>query len=156
MSATAKNCGITIATDCSQFALGFLLIWQKRNIAQNVWNEPMNKGCSAHPKWSRHCLVPRSNYSKRSMRFGSRSPSESFVSDTSPKCIDREGRGRRRTGIRQIPTYFDTRFLGGGEGRLLDRECLFEETRYLIKPSTKKKRIKLISVISRLPCRKAG
>ena len=89
------------------------------------------------------------------MRFGSRGPSESFVSDTSPKCIDREGRGRRRTGIRQIPTYFDSRFLGGGEGRLLGRG-LFVETRYLVKPSTKKKRIKLISVISRLPCRKAG
>ena len=40
-------------------------------------------------------------------------------------------------------------FLGGGEGRLLDRECLFEEIGYLVKPSTKKlKRIKLISIVS--------
>ena len=30
MSATAKHCGITIETDCSQFALGFLLIRQKK------------------------------------------------------------------------------------------------------------------------------
>ena len=30
------------------------------------------------------------------MRFGSRGPSE-FVSDTSLKCIDREGLGRRRS-----------------------------------------------------------
>ena len=40
-------------------------------------------------------------------------------------------------------------FLGGGEGRLLDRECLFAEIGYLVKPSTKKlKRIKLISIVS--------
>ena len=76
------------------------------------------------------------------MRFGSRGLRKSFVSDTSPKCLDREGRGRRRTGIRQIPTYFDTQFLGGGEGRLLGRG-LFEETRYLVKPSTKKRELNL-------------
>ena len=29
-------------------------------------------------------------------------------------------------------------FLGGGKGRLLDRERLFEEIGYLVKPSTKK------------------
>ena len=34
------------------------------------------------------------------MRFGSRGPSE-FVSDTSLKCIDREGLRRRRTEARQ-------------------------------------------------------
>ena len=76
------------------------------------------------------------------MRLGSRGPRKSFVSDTSPKCLDREGRGRRRTGIRQIPTYFDTQFLGGGEGRLLGRG-LFEEIRYLVKPSTKKRELNL-------------
>ena len=55
-------------------------------------------------------------------------------------------RGREEALI-QKKRLFD--FLGGGEGRLLDRECLFEEIGYLvmIKPSTKKlKRIKLISV----------
>lgn len=32
---------------------------------------------------------------------------------------------------------------------MLDRECLFEEMGYLVKPSTKKlKRIKLINVVS--------
>ena len=32
---------------------------------------------------------------------------------------------------------------------MLDRECLFEEIGYLVKPSTKKlKRIKLISIVS--------
>ena len=35
------------------------------------------------------------------MRFGSRGPSELFVSDTSPKYIDREGLGRRRTETRK-------------------------------------------------------
>ena len=66
-------------------------------------------------------------------------------------------RGREEALI-QKERLFD--FLGGLEGRLLDRECLFEEIGYLVKPSTKKlKRIKLISVVSqsvsRLPCRKA-
>ena len=41
------------------------------------------------------CIVARLHYSTRPMRFGSRGP---FVSDTSPKCIDRENLGRRPTG----------------------------------------------------------
>ena len=44
------------------------------------------------------CLVPRPHYYARPMRFGSRGPRK-FVSDTSPKCIDREGLKRRRTGL---------------------------------------------------------
>ena len=46
------------------------------------------------------CLVTRPHYYARPMRFGSRGPRK-FFSDTSPKCIDREGLGRRRTGTRQ-------------------------------------------------------
>ena len=41
------------------------------------------------------CLVPRPHYYAWPMRFGSRGPRK-FVSDTSPKCIDREGLKRRR------------------------------------------------------------
>ena len=52
---------------------------------------------------------PWRHYSARPIRFGSRGPSQvlrefisrPFVSDTSPKCIDREGLGRCRTGTRQ-------------------------------------------------------
>ena len=51
------------------------------------------------------CLVPRSHFSSRPKRFGSRGPCENvsrpFASDTSPKRIDREGLGKRRTGTRQ-------------------------------------------------------
>ena len=55
-------------------------------------------------------------------------------------------RGREEELI-QKKRLFD--FLGGGERRLLDRECLFEEIRYLVKPPTKKlKRIALISIVS--------
>ena len=46
---------------------------------------------------------PRPQYYTRPKRFGSRGPSEDFVSrpfvsDTSPKWIDRKGLGKRRTG----------------------------------------------------------
>ena len=41
------------------------------------------------------CLVPRPHYCARPMRFGSRGPK-----NFSPKCIDWEGLGRRRTGTR--------------------------------------------------------
>ena len=52
-------------------------------------------------------------------------------------------KGREKALI-QKQRLFD--FLGGGRGRLLDRERLFEEIGYLVKPSTKKlKRIKLMS-----------
>ena len=51
------------------------------------------------------CLVPRPHYFALPKRFGSRGPSENvsrpFASDTSPKWIDREGLGKRRTGTRQ-------------------------------------------------------
>ena len=54
------------------------------------------------------CLVPRPHYSARPMRFGSRDASEKvFVSDTSPKCIDRESLERRRTGTRQSHDHKD-------------------------------------------------
>ena len=43
-------------------------------------------------------LVPRPHHSARPLRFRSRGP---FVSDTSPKCIDREDLGRRRTANRK-------------------------------------------------------
>ena len=39
------------------------------------------------------------HYSAQPMSLASRGP---FVSDTSPKCIDREGQGRRRTGTGKI------------------------------------------------------
>ena len=42
------------------------------------------------------CLVPRSHDCARPMRFGSRGPSEPFVSDTSSKCIDRGTRQWKR------------------------------------------------------------
>ena len=52
------------------------------------------------------CLVPRPHYSARPKRFGSRGPIENvsrpFASDTSPKWIDREGLGKRRTGTRHV------------------------------------------------------
>ena len=53
------------------------------------------------------------------MRFGSRSP---FVSDTSPKCIEREGLERRRIGTgQQFEEIFQTmpegaRFRRGDRG----------------------------------------
>ena len=52
------------------------------------------------------CLVPRPHFSSRLKRFGTRGPwsvvSHPFASDTSPKRIDREGLGKRRTGTRQV------------------------------------------------------
>ena len=52
------------------------------------------------------CLVPRPHYFALPKRFGSRGPSENvsrpFASDTSPKWIDREGLGKRRTGTRLL------------------------------------------------------
>ena len=52
------------------------------------------------------CLGSRLHYFARSMLFVLRGPREflPFVSDISPKCIDREGLGRRRTGTG--PTSF--------------------------------------------------
>ena len=50
------------------------------------------------------CLVPRPHFYAWLMPFGSRGPSE-FVSDTSPKFIDREGLGRYSTGTRQECIY---------------------------------------------------
>ena len=44
------------------------------------------------------CLVFKPHFCARPMRLGSRGPSES---DTSPKCIDREGLWRRRTRTNQ-------------------------------------------------------
>ena len=48
----------------------------------------------------RQCLVPRPHYCARpaSFKCGQGGP---IVSDTSPKCNDREGLRRRRTGTRQ-------------------------------------------------------
>ena len=43
------------------------------------------------------------HYRARPMRFRSRGQSE-FFSETSPKCIDREGLGRRHTRSRQSQT----------------------------------------------------
>ena len=45
-------------------------------------------------------LLPRPHYSAWLIRFGLRGPSEPS-SDTSPKCINREGLGKRRTGTRK-------------------------------------------------------
>ena len=56
-------------------------------------------------------VVPRPHYYARPMRFGSRGPgkfSRPFVSDTSPKCIDREGLERRRTGTRQVVAHLNS------------------------------------------------
>ena len=53
----------------------------------------------------------------RAMRFGSPSASEflsPFISDTSPKCLDREGLGIHHTGARQQPQITG----GAGEGGL--------------------------------------
>ena len=47
------------------------------------------------------CLVPSPLYCARPMQFGWRGPSEFFVSDNSPKCIEREGLERHRTGTRE-------------------------------------------------------
>ena len=44
------------------------------------------------------CLVPWPHYYAWPMHFGSCGP---FLSDTSPKCIDREGLERCRTGTRR-------------------------------------------------------
>ena len=59
--------------------------------------------------WPRICLVPRPHFSSRPKRFGSRGPCENvsrpFASDTSPKRIDQEELGKRRTGTRQKMTH---------------------------------------------------
>ena len=59
--------------------------------------------------WVDSCLVPRPHFSSRPKRFGSRGPCENvsrpFASDKSPKRIDREGLGKRRTGTRQGGFY---------------------------------------------------
>ena len=47
------------------------------------------------------CLVPSPLYCARPMQFGWRGPSEFFVSDNSPKCIEREGLERHRKGTRE-------------------------------------------------------
>ena len=60
------------------------------------------------PDYCLKCVTQTLNqyhYHAQPMRFGSRGPrqfSRPFVSDTSPKCIDREGPERRRTGTRQV------------------------------------------------------
>ena len=51
------------------------------------------------------------------MLFGSRAPSVLFVSNTSPKCIDLEGLGRRRTGTRK--EKFDVKIVN------YDRQIIF-------------------------------
>ena len=55
------------------------------------------------------CLVPRPHFSSRPKRFRSRGPCENvsrpFASDTSPKRIGREGRGKRCKGTRQTMSY---------------------------------------------------
>ena len=63
-------------------------------------------GCFGFSTPQKPCIVPRNHYCARPMRFGSRGPSESrpFSFDTSPKCIDREGLRRPRTGTRQSKT----------------------------------------------------
>ena len=52
---------------------------------------------------ARCCLVPRPQFFARPKRFGSRGPSENVpqTSNTSPKWIDWEGLGKRRTGFLQ-------------------------------------------------------
>ena len=52
---------------------------------------------SGYERSEKFFLVPRPHYSARTKRFGSRGPSV----NTSPKGIDREGLGKRRTGTRQ-------------------------------------------------------
>ena len=51
---------------------------------------------------SRLRLVPRPNLSTRPLRFRERR--RPFISETSQKCIDQEGLGRRRTETRKRPT----------------------------------------------------
>ena len=57
------------------------------------------------------CLVPRPHYYARPIVSGHvvresfRGVSRPFVSDTSPRCIDREGLERRRKETRQIISY---------------------------------------------------
>ena len=53
--------------------------------------------------FSSPCLVPRPHFTSRPKRFGSPWSMVPFASDTSPKRIDREGLGKRRTGTRQDP-----------------------------------------------------
>ena len=68
----------------------------------NIINKSSNFWDSLPFIWGNRCLVLRPHYSARPMRFGSRDPSEFlFVSDTSPKCLDREVLGGRRKGARQ-------------------------------------------------------
>ena len=59
-------------------------------------------GLTLYPLYSPGNLAPRPQYYARPMHFGSRGP---FVSETSPKCIDREGLERRRTRTRQVTFY---------------------------------------------------
>ena len=55
------------------------------------------------------CLVHRPRYSARLMRFGSRGPSEFFFSDTPPKCLERDCKGRRLTRTRHRNVYRSVR-----------------------------------------------
>ena len=65
------------------------------------------------------CLVPRPHYYERPMRFRSPAWSEKvfrpFISDTSPKSIDREGLKRCHTGTRQV-LYIRSCILSNSEG----------------------------------------
>ena len=85
----------------SHFNAPFLCTFTCARLLLNV----SHKLC--HPVWWQSCLVPRPHYYAQPMRFGSCGPrkfSRPFISDldTSPKCIDREGLKRCRTGTRQV------------------------------------------------------
>ena len=92
------------------------------------------------------------------MRFGSRGPSKSFVSDAlTEKAGEDAVQGLGKSQHTLTLDFRGCHPLKIECQSMLGFACgLFEEIRYLVKPSTKKKGIKLISVIGRLPCRKAG
>ena len=54
-------------------------------------------------------LVRKPHYSARQMRFGSRVRAIFFLSDTPPKCPNRDCAGRRRTGTRHGNVYRSVR-----------------------------------------------
>ena len=83
------------------------------------------------------CQVPRPYYCARTMYFGSRGPSKIF-SITSPKCIDREGLGKRRIGIICPRGCFSDRELMSGPEVVLQEGGLSSNSRGNISPMSRK------------------
>ena len=84
--------------------------WEQTNSSLFTDTEDLLTASERGLVWGKDCLVCRPHDCARSMRFGSLGPSEPFVSDTSPKCIDRRTRqGKRENRLQTLFLFFALR-----------------------------------------------